>query len=141
MNITNGLLGLAAIILGSGGVSVIWQALFNRGGLRAETAAKLADAQALEHKTWFDEARQQYDQIKADCADCKTELEDAEREHKKEMAAFRGELNDLKDALIARADVVDELLLHVQGIADDKLRELKSANRAARNAVYRSRAF
>lgn len=140
----NTLLILGAVVLGSGGMTVGYQALFNRNGLRADAANKLADAQQKEHKTWFDEAKQQYDQVKAECASCRKELESAEKDHRVEMSEIRKELDDLKEALLGRADAVDELLTTVvdaKVLSVEKAAEMKSANRAVRTAIYKSRKF
>lgn len=126
-------------LLTSGGTGVLVNHVFTRGTRKAEKTQ-------VDHETWFREAEKSYDRAISECQDCKTRLiaadlryEEADRRHDEEMASVRTQLADLKDAVVTRADVVDELLPYVQGLPEDKLLELRAANRAVKLAVFRSR--
>lgn len=124
------LLTAAAAGAGGGGVGVaLVQALFGRGGLRAQTAKTGTETDVLARQTWFREAEQSYARIKK-------QLEESDIRHNKEMRKLRGEVGELRDALLKRVDVVDELLPYVQNMPDDKMREIRAANRAAKYALW-----
>lgn len=97
-----------------------------------------------ERKAWFDEAQAAYQRLSEDCDALRKQLREsdersnkAERRHQEELRGVRRELADVRDALFTRLDAFDEVLPYVQGLSDEKVRELRAANRAVRKAVYR----
>lgn len=121
---------------GGGTVVALINAVFNRGGKRAEAAKAETEADALEHDTWFKEANAAYARVDKECKECKTQLRESDERHGKEIGKLRREVGELRDALIKSVDRVDELLPYVQDLPDDKMRELRAANRAVRRAVW-----
>lgn len=134
MNIADIVVSCASGIL-SGGVGVaLINAVFNRGGQRAQTAKAESD-------TWRQEAAENYANVKQQCADCRKDLAAAKREHNDQLRMIRRELADVKAALVKRVDVVDEMLSAQQQnkpLSDERLVELRAENRAVRTAIVRS---
>lgn len=131
------LLTAAAAGAGGGGVGVaLVQALFGRGGLRAQAAKTETETEVLDRETWLKQAKDSYDRVDQECKDCKAQLRASDIRHGKEMAKLRREVGELRDALLKRVDVVDELLPYVQDMPDDKMREVRTANRAAKLALW-----
>lgn len=142
MSVADTLINGATGAGGAGIVVAIVQAVFSYRGKRAEAAQ-------TESETWMKESKEAFAEIKQQCADCKSELATAKQEHRDEMAAIRqqhrdemaamrNELGDFKMALIKRTDVVDELLPYVDGLPEDKLRELRRENQAVKFAIIRA---
>lgn len=96
------------------------------------------ERETARQRDWFDEAEAAYKRVNDECSDCKKELQKVKDDHLRQLGALRRELSDVKDALVSRADALDELLPYVEGIPDDKIREIRSANRAVRAAVWRA---
>lgn len=141
MNITDLIVKVATGVGGLGGLAALILAVFSRRKTNA-------DAEDTESGTWRSEAAFTLNEVKAQYVDCKkelarnksehhTEIEAMRREHSREIGVIRRELADVRDALISRADVVDELLPYVQGLPEDKMREMRAANRVVRQAAYR----
>lgn len=97
-----------------------------------------------ERKAWFEEAQAAYERLSEDCDRLRTDLRNSdkrrnetEKRHQEELRVVRRDLADVRDALFTRLDAFDEVLPYVQGLSDEKVRELRAANRAVRSAVYR----
>lgn len=120
----------AAAGAGSGGTVVaLINAVFNRGGKRAEAAK-------TESATFREEANDLYAKVKQECADCKQELHAAEQRHNKAIGKLQSEVGELREALVKSLNTVDELLPYTQGLPDQKMREIQARNRAVRRAVW-----
>lgn len=137
MSLAN-LIVTAATGAGGGGFAVaIIQSLFSYRGKRADAAKAESEAEALDRDTWFKEAEDVFAKVKKECDDCKTELRQAEERHRVATEKLRLFVTEVRDALIGRADAIDELLPYVQGLPEEKMREIRAANRAVRAAVWR----
>lgn len=131
MSVANALTNLAAGAGGAGIVTAGMQALFSYRSRRA-------DAAKTETDTWREAAKDVLAEVRRECADCRKQLLASDGKHEREIATVRGELGDVRDALIKRVDVVDELLPYVQGLPPEKMRELRAENQAVKVAVVRS---
>lgn len=146
MNVANVLTSIGAAVISSSVIVALINGLFSRGGQRAEAALKQAEAARSKHETavadhdlWRKEAREAYDTVKKECSDCKQELREAKREHDAEIERLTKELAEIREALLRRLDTVEELLPFVHGMPLDKVTEIRQANRATRNAIWRGR--
>jgi hypothetical protein len=99
-----------------------------------------------EREAWFVEAQKSYERVSSDCENLRGLLNaseerrtESETRHQRELEMVRRELADVRDALFVRLDAFDEVLPYVQGMPDEKVRELRAANRATRSAAYRGR--
>ncbi|OBG71319.1 MULTISPECIES: hypothetical protein [unclassified Mycobacterium] len=144
MNLANLMTNGGTGFLGAGILVAVIEGLFHRGGRRAEAAAQLAEAAGrkadtviADHELWREEAKEAYDNAKAECAACKKELKEAKDEHEAELSKLQREMAEIRDALNKRLDAIDEMLPYVQGMPEDKMAEIRAANRAARLAVWR----
>lgn len=136
LSLANLLISAAMSVCGTGIGVAILNGLFTRDGRRADAANTAAEAQALQHETWFDEAKDAYARVSRECADCRTELRNTEERHRVEIDKLRRELGEVKGALIKRVDAVDELLPYVQGLPEEKMHDIRASNRAVRLAVW-----
>lgn len=136
LSLANLLISTAVSLCGTGIGVAILNGVFSRDGRRADAARTAGEDQARRHEIWFDEATAAYARVSKECADCRTELHAADERHRAEMATLRRELGEVKDALIKRVDAVDELLPYVQGLPEEKMREIRTANRVVRMAVW-----
>lgn len=91
-------------------------------------ARVLAEAQEAAQRAALDSLEGAYNRVTSECSECRRKLEEVLKE-----------LADIKDVLIERLDAFDEILPYVQNLPDDKLRDLRAANRAVKMAVYRVR--
>lgn len=91
---------------------------------------RLKEVEQREHDRdeWMRESEQAYKRVSRECKSCHDQLE-----------TMRRELGVVKDALLNRIEALDEILPYITNLPDDKVRELRSANRAHRQAVFRGR--
>lgn len=131
---------------------------------RAEAAKKVAEAgktgketEVIDHEQWFREAEINYNRLNHQFEACRDELKGAKdshhedmealrrehreqigqlrQEHDRQMVRLKREVGEVRDALVASLDDIDTVLPYVQGIPDEKLREIRTANRVRRNAA------
>lgn len=136
LSLVNLLISAAVSLCGTGIGVALLQGVFSRDGRRADAARTAGEDQARRHEIWFDEAKDAYARVSKECADCREELRNTEERHRTEIATLRRELGEVKDALIQRVDAVDELLPYVQGLPDEKMHDIRAANRVVRMAVW-----
>lgn len=136
LNLANIIISTAISLCGTGVGVALLQGVFSRDGRRAEAAKTAAEGQAQRHEIWFNEAQAAYDRVNKECSECKQELAAAEKRHQTEINQLRREVGDLKDAVISRIDDMNEVLPYVQGMPDDKVREIRAANRAVKMAIW-----
>jgi hypothetical protein len=136
INLVNLIISAAVSLFGTGIGVALLQGVFSRDGRRADAARTQTEAQARRHEVWFKEAQVAYDRVSKECSDCRAELRKADEVHRKEIDGVRRDLSEVRDALIKRVDAFDEILPYVQGLPDDKLRELRAANRAVKMAIW-----
>lgn len=136
MSLVDLLIPAAVSLCGTGIGVAILNGVFSRDGRRADAARTAGEDQARRHEIWFDEAKDAYARVSKECASCRTELREADERHRREMDTLRRELGEVKDALLKRIDAVDELLPYVQGLPEEKMRDIRTANRVVRMAVW-----
>jgi hypothetical protein len=123
------------------------KALLQHHGNRAEAAKTETETDVTARDRWFTEADITYNRLEDQYEECRKELRDARETHREEIAELRSEhntqmgkllreLSEVKDALSRQVDIVEELLPNVQGIPESKVREIRSANRAVRVALW-----
>jgi hypothetical protein len=123
------------------------KAVLQRHGDRAEAAKTETETDIISRDRWFTEADVNYKRLEEQYKECRQELLEARRDHTAEirelsrshneqMRKLLRDLGEVKDALSKQVDIVDELLPNVQGIAEGKVREIRSANRAVRVALW-----
>lgn len=89
-----------------------------------------------ERDEWMREAAQAYKRVQGECSSCRKELERLKHE---EIEPLKRDNAALKDALLNRIEALDEILPYITNLPEDKVRDLRAANRAHRQAVFRSR--
>jgi hypothetical protein len=100
-------------------------------------AKKIAiEADILDRDLWLREAHTQYEGLKIEYAECRRELSETKQAHDQAIGRVSREVGELKDALIRRVDVINELLPYVEGLPDDKMREIRAENRAVKMAIW-----
>ena len=88
-----------------------------------------------ERDEWMREAQSAYKRVQNECSSCRKELERIKRE---EIEPMKRDNAALKDALLNRIEALDEILPYITELPDDKVRDLRAANRAHRQAVFRA---
>lgn len=136
MSLVDLLIPAAVSLCGTGIGVAILNGVFSRDGRRADAAKTQTEAQARQHEIWFGEAKDAYARVNRECQDCKRQLRESDRLHDTEMSRLRREVAELRDALIKRVDTVDVLLPYVEGMPDEKMREVRASNRAAKAALW-----
>jgi molecular chaperone GrpE (heat shock protein) len=123
------------------------KAVLQRHGDRAEAAKTETETEVISRDRWFTEADVNYKRLEEQYKECRQELLEARRDHRDEIDELRRahdtqmgklirELSEVKDALSRQVDIVEELLPNVQGVPESKVREIRSANRAVRVALW-----
>lgn len=136
-----------AAIIGSLGLSSAWPyfgpkivSWFNRKQRELERKEREAgERREKERDRWMRESKEAYSQVKSECRECQAELEAVRKQHAEEIRQIKRELADVKDALLNRIEALDDLIPYITNLSDEKIRELRSANRAHRQAVFRGR--
>lgn len=147
MTIANILTGIASGVGGGGVGMAIVQAIISTRSRRAEAAKTESEAESIARDTWIREAHETYSQLKEQYKECLEQVKTSKqshdeemgtlrREHAEQMGKVRRDVTQLKDALIKSVDRVDELLPYTQGLPDEKVREIRNANKAVRIAVW-----
>lgn len=126
MTIATVLTFVASCIGAIGGIVAIIQIIVSTRTRRADASQTETETDVLDRKTWMIEAHESYGELKEKYEACC-----------KEIVSLRQEVGELKDALIGRVEEFDETLPYVQGLPDDKMREIRASNRAVKMAVYR----
>lgn len=135
-SVVNLLISAAVSLMGTGIGVAILNGVFTRDGRRADTARTQTEDQARKHEIWFEEATAAYARVSQECVDCREALRTADERYRGEIETLRRELGEVKDALLKRVDAVDELLPYVQGVPEEKMRDIRAANRVVRMAVW-----
>lgn len=96
-----------------------------------------AHAQAVKEKErdqWMEESKAAYARLEQENEDIRAELSRVKRE---ELEPLKRDQAALREALIGRIEVIDELLPHINHLAPEKVRDLQRLNRAERIAAFR----
>jgi hypothetical protein len=91
-----------------------------------------------ERDQWMRESKEAYRRVQGECKDCYEQLAALRKRHEEEIREIKRELADVKEALLNRIEALDEILPYITSLPDEKVRELRSANRAHRTAVFRT---
>jgi hypothetical protein len=88
-----------------------------------------------ERDEWMRDADKAYKRVSGECSSCRREIERLKRE---EIEPLKRDNAAMKEALLDRIEALDEILPYITSLPEEKIRELRSANRAHRQAVFRT---
>ncbi len=89
-----------------------------------------------ERDEWMRDAKTAYARVQGECSSCRKEIERLKRE---EIEPLKRDNAALKEALLNRIEALDEIIPYITNLPEDKVYDLRAANRAHRQAVFRSR--
>lgn len=87
-----------------------------------------------ERDEWMEESKAAYALVKAENEGFRKELDRVKRE---ELEPLKRDQAQLREALIGRCEVIDELLPHITHLPPETVRELQRKNRSQQIAAFR----
>lgn len=96
--------------------------------------ARVQAQKEKERDEWMEESKAAYALVKAENEGFRKELDRVKRE---ELEPLKRDQAQLREALIGRCEVIDELLPHITHLPPETVRELQRKNRSQQIAAFR----
>lgn len=95
---------------------------------------RVAEEKEKERDQWMKDSERAYARLEKENQDIRKELDRVKRD---ELEPLKRDQAALREALIGRIEVIDELLPHINHLPPEKVRDLQRLNRAERIAAFR----